>query len=87
MKAGKTTNPYTVVMTLPTALERTGDYSQSLNIAGGQRAIYDPYSTQYGGYIQDDYKLSLVSRSIWACAMSLRARRSIRRIATPATWI
>ena len=54
----KSTNPYTVVMTLPTALERTGDYSQSLNIAGGQRAIYDPYSTQYGGYIQDDYKLS-----------------------------
>ena len=31
--------------TLPTDLERTGDFSQSLNIAGGQRTIYDPWST------------------------------------------
>jgi hypothetical protein len=43
----RSTSPYTVVLTLPTALERTGDYSQSLNIAGGLRTIYDPYSTQY----------------------------------------
>ena len=43
----KSTNPYTSVMTLPTVLERTGDYSQSLNIAGGIQTIYDPYTTQY----------------------------------------
>ena len=31
--------------TLPTDLERTGDFSQSKNIAGGLRTIYDPWST------------------------------------------
>ncbi|MBI4908821.1 MAG: TonB-dependent receptor [Acidobacteria bacterium] len=31
--------------TLPTALERTGDFSKSLNNSGGQRVIYDPQTT------------------------------------------
>ena len=35
----------TEAMTLPTALERTGDYSQSLNQYGTLRTIYDPLST------------------------------------------
>lgn len=43
----KNSSPYTVTMTLPTALERTGDYSQSYNINGGLRTIYNPFSTQY----------------------------------------
>lgn len=36
-------SPYTA--TLPTALERTGDFSQTMNAAGGQSLIYDPMST------------------------------------------
>ncbi|HZQ52660.1 MAG TPA: carboxypeptidase regulatory-like domain-containing protein [Bryobacteraceae bacterium] len=40
-------SPYSGALTLPTALERTGDYSQSPNINGGLRVIYDPYSTKY----------------------------------------
>ncbi|HEX4166593.1 MAG TPA: TonB-dependent receptor [Bryobacteraceae bacterium] len=40
-------SPYGGLLTLPTALERTGDYSQSLNINGGLRTIYNPYTTQY----------------------------------------
>jgi hypothetical protein len=39
--------PNTVTMTLPTTLERTGDYSQSLNSAGNQRTIYNPYTTVF----------------------------------------
>jgi hypothetical protein len=39
--------PYTQFETLPTALERTGDFSKSLNAAGGQLTIYDPWSTQF----------------------------------------
>jgi len=31
--------------TVPTALERTGDFSKTLNTAGGIRQIYDPFST------------------------------------------
>ena len=40
-------SPYGGLLTLPTALERAGDYSQSLNIYGGQRTIYNPYTTVY----------------------------------------
>ncbi len=40
-------SPYGGVLTLPTALERIGDYSQSLNVNGGLRTIYDPLTTQF----------------------------------------
>ena len=39
------TDPSTLLQTLPTDLERTGDFSQSLNAAGGLRTIYDPWTT------------------------------------------
>jgi hypothetical protein len=38
--------PRTNVLTLPTALERQGNFSQSLNGNGGLRAIFDPFSTR-----------------------------------------
>ncbi|MEB2359815.1 MAG: TonB-dependent receptor [Bryobacterales bacterium] len=38
--------PDTAMMTMPTDLERTGDFSQSLNALGGLRTIYDPWSTK-----------------------------------------
>lgn len=41
----KQTDPSTLIETLPTDLERQGDFSQSLNNAGGLRTIYDPSST------------------------------------------
>ena len=37
-------SPYTA--TLPTDLERTGDFSKSVNAAGAMNVIYDPWSTQ-----------------------------------------
>ena len=40
-------SPNSVVMTLPTTAERAGDYSQSLNINGGLRTIYDPSTTVF----------------------------------------
>lgn len=39
--------PYASIMTLPTELERAGDFSQSLNGTGGLRSIYDPWSTKF----------------------------------------
>lgn len=39
------TDPQQLLQTLPTDLERTGDFSQSLNGSGGLRTIYDPWST------------------------------------------
>jgi len=38
--------PNSFVTTVPTPLERAGDFSKSLNIDGGVRTIYDPYTTQ-----------------------------------------
>jgi hypothetical protein len=40
------TDPSTLLQTLPTDLERTGDFSQSLNGSGGLRVIYNPWTTQ-----------------------------------------
>jgi hypothetical protein len=39
--------PQQYVRTVPTALERQGDFSQSRNIDGGLRTIYDPYASQF----------------------------------------
>jgi hypothetical protein len=39
--------PRDYIGTQPTALERDGDFSRSLNAAGGLRAIYDPWSTEF----------------------------------------
>ncbi|MBI3694001.1 MAG: TonB-dependent receptor, partial [Acidobacteria bacterium] len=43
----KNRQPYTKVITLPTDLERQGDFSRSLTKAGDVRAIYDPLTTQF----------------------------------------
>lgn len=39
--------PASINLTLPTGLEHTGDFSQSLNASGGLRTIYDPWSTLF----------------------------------------
>ncbi|MFB3827766.1 MAG: carboxypeptidase regulatory-like domain-containing protein [Bryobacteraceae bacterium] len=43
----RTAQPLSAMQTLPTALERTGDFSQSLNTFNGLRTIYDPWSTKF----------------------------------------
>lgn len=40
------TDPNDLIHTLPNDLERDGNFSQSLNAAGGLRTIYDPFTTQ-----------------------------------------
>ncbi|MCC6367169.1 MAG: carboxypeptidase regulatory-like domain-containing protein [Bryobacterales bacterium] len=42
----QTKDPRQAIMTLPSELERGGDFSQSLNPDGGLRAIFDPFTTQ-----------------------------------------
>ncbi|MBL8210249.1 MAG: TonB-dependent receptor [Bryobacterales bacterium] len=39
-------NPLSIANTMPTAAERTGDFSASRNASGGLRTIYDPFSTR-----------------------------------------
>jgi hypothetical protein len=43
----KVGNPQTYARTVPTPLERQGDFSRSLNINGTPRIIYDPWSTTF----------------------------------------
>ena len=46
----KLANPYgSRIETLPTAAERTGDFSKQLNNAGALSVIYDPWTTQTNG--------------------------------------
>lgn len=40
------TDPNDFLNTLPTDLERDGNFSQSLNATGGLRTVYDPWTTQ-----------------------------------------
>lgn len=40
------TDPNDLIQTLPSDLEREGNFSQSLNALGGLRTIYDPFTTQ-----------------------------------------
>ncbi len=54
--------PRTNFMTMPTELERTGDFSRSLNADGGLRTIYDPWSTRLenGRYIRTPFSNNVI---------------------------
>src|SRR5262245_40059864 len=54
--------PRSRVMTLPTALEREGDFSQSLNVDGGLRVLYDPRTTvlQNGAFIRTPFTGNMI---------------------------
>ena len=43
----KSTQPQNTVATLPTDLERTGDFSRTFAPSGALRIIFDPFTTQY----------------------------------------
>ena len=45
----RTIEPKAAIFTMPTELERAGNFSQSLNTVGGLRTIYDPFTTQTAG--------------------------------------
>jgi len=43
----KSTQPQNTISTLPTDLERSGNFSQTFAPSGAQRIIYDPFTTQF----------------------------------------
>ena len=47
----RTIEPKSILYTMPTDLERNGDFSRSLNRDGGLRTIYDPYTTVTNGSV------------------------------------
>ena len=56
--------PRSRVMTLPTALEKEGDFSQSRNVDGGLRTIYDPTTTrlQGGAFIRTPFANNVIPK-------------------------
>jgi hypothetical protein len=46
-EAWRQNEPRIAQITLPTDLEREGDFSQSLNVDGGLRTIFDPWTTRF----------------------------------------
>ena len=52
-EAWRKTEPAMLYNTVPTDLERTGDFSQTLTDGGALRPIYDPWSTADGGRRHD----------------------------------
>ena len=58
--------PRSRVMTLPTALERDGDFSRSLNVDGTQRVIYDPTTTvlQGSAYVRTPFPGNVIPKAV-----------------------
>ncbi|MEX2264931.1 MAG: carboxypeptidase regulatory-like domain-containing protein [Bryobacteraceae bacterium] len=59
--------PRSRVMTLPTELEKQGNFSRSLNVSGGLRGIFDPFSTRLdaatGRVSRDPFPGNVIPRS------------------------
>lgn len=55
--------------TVPMAIERSGDFSRSLNGLGQQQPIYDPRSTRVNpngsGYVRDPFPGNVIPRDRW----------------------
>lgn len=64
----KSTQPQNTNATLPTDIERTGDFSRTLTPAGAVRTIYDPFTTQF------DPATATVTRQPFAGNMIPRTR-------------
>ena len=63
----KVRSPGSLVTTVPTAKEREGDFSQSYNIDGGLRTIFDPWTTRLdpatGKFVRTPFAGNVVPRA------------------------
>jgi hypothetical protein len=61
----KQRNPYSDQRRMMTDLEREGDFSRSLNIDGGLRTIYDPWTSRFAGAaaIRDPFPGNVIPKS------------------------
>lgn len=61
----KQRNPYSDQRRMMTDLEREGDFSRSLNIDGGLRTIYDPWTSRFEGSaaIRDPFPGNVIPKS------------------------
>ena len=79
----------TTTLTVPTALQRTGDFSQTFNAAGKLIPIYDPNTTQLvnGAYIRQQFPGNAIPPSaLDPVALNVMKYYILSRISLPATW-
>ncbi len=63
----KVRSPGSLVTTVPTPLEREGDFSKSFNIEGGLRTLYDPWTTRLdaasGRFVRTPFPGNVIPRA------------------------
>src|SRR5437867_2980099 len=79
----RTKEPRFTQRTLPTDLERTGDFSQSLNTAGDLRTIYDPWSTVFDPVTGSVTRTAFPDNRIPASRMDPTALRIMKDVWKP----
>ncbi len=79
----KMKEPLTTYYTLPTDLERSGDFSKSLNNIGGLRTIYDPDTTVFDAANNKATRLPFAGNVIPAARIDPTAKTMMQQIWTP----
>jgi hypothetical protein len=82
-EAWRSKEPNVTIRTMPTDLERTGDFSQSRNTLGGVRTIYDPWSTVFNATTGSVVRTAFANNRIPASRMDPTALRFMRDIWKP----
>lgn len=75
--------PYTRVMTLPTDLERQGDFSRTLTRAGDMKVIYDPYTTVFNSAANTSSRTPFAANRIPASRMDPTSRLFLNDVWRP----
>lgn len=79
----RTNTPRENIQTLPTDLERTGDFSRSLNAIGGLRTIYDPWTTKFNAATGVATRTPFANNQIPATRIDATATRFLQDIWKP----
>lgn len=79
----KTPQAQSTQYTLPTELERTGDFSRTLTTAGAVRAIYDPWSTQFNAAENKSTRMPFPGNVIPQQRIDTTARRVLKDLWLP----
>ncbi|HET8548711.1 MAG TPA: TonB-dependent receptor, partial [Bryobacteraceae bacterium] len=75
--------PRTMTLTLPTALERQGDFSQSRTISGALRTIYDPTTTVFNSAQNTSTRQPFADNKIPAARIDRTSARFMKDIWQP----
>ncbi|MEX2264416.1 MAG: carboxypeptidase-like regulatory domain-containing protein [Bryobacteraceae bacterium] len=76
-------DPRNAITTLPTELERGGNFSQSLNNVGGLRTIHDPWTTQFNAAANTATRTPFAGNIIPASRIDPVAQRFMQDIWLP----